>query len=82
MSLEALKAFAHRNPARIAALITSLVAVLVAGLKSDLPADALAILILSSLGLGEFAQRTENKKTQDALETDPAELEDAPADEE
>jgi hypothetical protein len=31
--------------------------------------------VLSALGLGEYAQRVENKKTIEALYTDPEDLE-------
>lgn len=80
-AVEFLKAWIHRNPARIAAFVTSAVAVALSQLKSDLPADAVTILVLSALGLGEFAQRREDAKTAAALEMDPADLE-TPAEEE
>ena len=70
-----MKDFIHRNPARIAAFVSSLVALLVTALSPDLPVEQAVIFVLSALGLGEYAQRVENEKTLDALYTDPEDLE-------
>lgn len=71
-----LKAFAHRNPARIAAFVSSAVALIVAALAPEMPTEAAVAFVLSALGLGEYAQRVENQKTEIALYTDPEDLED------
>ena len=39
----------------------------------DVPTEAAVAFVLSSLGLGEYAQRVENMKTDEALLTDPFE---------
>jgi hypothetical protein len=68
--MEKLKAFAHKNPARIAAFVSSAVALVVAAVFPDMPTEAAVAFVLSALGLGEYAQRVEDKKTIDALYTD------------
>jgi hypothetical protein len=70
-----MKEFFHRNPARVAAFVSSLVALVVTALSPDLPVEQAVIFVLSALGLGEYAQRVENEKTLDALFTDPDDLE-------
>jgi hypothetical protein len=67
--------FIHRNPARVAAFVSSLVALLVTALSPDLPVEQAVVFVLSALGLGEYAQRVEDKKTIEALYTDPEDLE-------
>ena len=74
--MEKLKSFAHKNPARIAAFVSSTVALLVAALSPDMPTEAAVAFVLSALGLGEYAQRVEDKKTEEALYTDYEDLED------
>ena len=74
--MEKLKAFIHKNPARIAAFVSSTVALLVAALSPDMPTEAAVAFVLSALGLGEYAQRVEDKKTEEALYTDYEDLED------
>lgn len=69
-----MKEFVHRNPARVAAFVSSLVALAVTMLSPDLPVEQAVIFVLSALGLGEYAQRVENQKTVDALYTDPEDL--------
>jgi len=73
--MEKLKAFVHRNPARIAAFVSSTVALFVAALAPEMPTEAAVAFVLSALGLGEYAQRVENKKTEEALWTDASEFE-------
>jgi magnesium-transporting ATPase (P-type) len=68
--MEKLKAFAHKNPARIAAFVSSAVALVVAAVFPDMPTEAAVAFVLSALGLGEYAQRAEDKKTLEALYTD------------
>lgn len=70
-----MKDFIHRNPARVAAFVSSLVALAVTLLSPDLPAEQAVVFVLSALGLGEYAQRVENQKTVDALYTDPEDFE-------
>jgi hypothetical protein len=69
-----LKAFVHRNPARVAAFVSSAVALVVSALSPEMPVEAAVAFVLSALGLGEYAQRVENIKTETALYTDVDEL--------
>jgi hypothetical protein len=62
-----IKAFAYNNPVRVSAWVTSTVALVLSVISSDIPTEAVTMFILSTLGLGEFAQRAENKKTDEAL---------------
>lgn len=72
--MEKLKSFAHKNPARVAAFVSSAVALLVSALSPDMPVEAAVAFVLSALGLGEYAQRVEDKKTELALYTDVEDL--------
>jgi len=72
--MEKIKSFIHRNPARVAAFVPSAVALVVSYISPDIPVEQAVIFILSSLGLGEYAQRVENDKTEAALWTDPEEV--------
>lgn len=63
------KDFLHKNPARVAAWVSSTVAIVLAVVLPDLPVEPVTIFVLSTLGLGEFAQRVENNKTIEALYT-------------
>ena len=74
--MEKIKSFSHRNPARVAAFVSSAVALVVSYISPDIPVEQAVIFILSSLGLGEYAQRVENDKTEAALWTDPEDLDD------
>lgn len=67
---ERLKGFAHRNPVRVTAWVSATVALLLTFLAPDLPVEPVVVFVLSSLGLGEYAQRVENKKTVEALYLD------------
>lgn len=69
-----IKSFIERNPVRIAAFVSSTVALVCSFLFPDIPTEAAIAFVLSSLGLGEYAQRTENKKTEAALWTIPNDL--------
>lgn len=73
--MEKLKQFVHRNPARVAAFVSSAVALIVSVVSPDMPAEAAVAFVLSALGLGEYAQRVENQKTETALYTDPEDTE-------
>jgi hypothetical protein len=72
--MEKIKSFIHRNPARVAAFISSAVALVVSYISPEIPVEQAVIFVLSSLGLGEYAQRVENEKTEAALWTDPEDL--------
>ncbi len=73
--MKALKDFIERNPVRVAAFVSSTVALVVSFVAPNVPVEAAVAFALSSLGLGEFAQRKEDKKTEDALLTDPEDIE-------
>jgi hypothetical protein len=62
--------FVRKNPVRIAALVSSLVAIVVTWVNPNLPVDSAIIFVLSALGLGEYAQRVEDRKTTDAFNAD------------
>lgn len=72
--MKAIKAFIHANPVRVAAFVSSAVAIFVSFISPDVPVDAAVAFVLASLGLGEYAQRVENNKTDEALFTDPSEV--------
>jgi hypothetical protein len=72
--MEKIKSLIHRNPARVAAFISSAVALVVSYISPEIPVEQAVIFVLSSLGLGEYAQRVENEKTEAALWTDPEDL--------
>lgn len=68
-----LKSFVERHPVRVAAWVSSTVAIVLAAVAPDLPVEPVVVFVLSTLGLGEYAQRVEDKKTEAALWTDPSE---------
>ena len=72
--MEKLKSFVHKNPARVAAFVSSTVALFMAAILPDMPVEAAVAFVLSALGLGEYAQRTEDKKTEVALYTEIEDL--------
>lgn len=65
--------FVKKHPARIAAWVSATVALVVSFVAPDVPSEAAITFVLATLGLGEYAQRVENHKTQEALATDPNE---------
>jgi len=65
--MEKIKAFIYNNPVRVAAFVSSTVALVVAFVVPEAPVEPAVAFVLSALGLGEFAQRAENKKTDEAL---------------
>lgn len=69
-----LKNFLDANPVRVAALVSSFVALVASFLFPEMPNEAAVAFVLSALGLGEYAQRKEDKKTEDALLTDPEDI--------
>ena len=67
--------FIDKNPARVAAFISSSVALILTAVNSDMPVEATVVFIMSVLGLGEYTQRKEDAKTQAALiETSPLDI--------
>lgn len=68
--MQKIKAFVYNNPVRIAAFVSSTVALVVAFVVPDIPVEPAIAFVLSALGLGEFAQRAENNKTDEALFTE------------
>lgn len=74
--LERIKAFVYRNPVRVAAWVSSTVAIVLAVVNPELPVEPVTIFVLSTLGLGEYAQRVEAAKTDAAYWTDPLDWED------
>ena len=70
-----IKAFVYNNPVRVAAFVSSAVALVVAFVVPDVPVEPAVAFVLSALGLGEFAQRAENAKTDEALFTEVPEEE-------
>lgn len=70
-----MKHFIEKNPARVAAFISSSVALILTAINSDMPVEATIVFIMSVLGLGEYTQRKEDAKTQAALlETSPLDI--------
>lgn len=68
--MEKIKAFVYNNPVRVAAFVSSAVALIIAFVVPDAPTEPAIAFILSALGLGEYAQRAENRKTDEALFTE------------
>lgn len=66
LGMNKVKAFIERNPVRVAAFVSSAVALVLPLVASSMPVDQAVIFILAALGLGEFAQRVENQKTEQA----------------
>ena len=65
--MQKLKDFAYNNPVRVAAFVSSAVAIIVAFVVPEAPTEPAIAFVLSALGLGEYAQRAENHKTDEAL---------------
>lgn len=68
-----LKSFVQKNPARVAAWVSATVAIVLTAVAPDMPVEPVVVFVMSTLGLGEYAQRVEDKKTEAALWTDPSE---------
>lgn len=64
--MKKIKELVRKHPVRIAAWVSSTVVLVVTAISPDIDPDAAVIFVLSSLGLGEYAQRVENKKTAQA----------------
>jgi hypothetical protein len=73
--MESLKAFVHRHPVRVTAFVSSFVALIITAVSPDIPTEPAVIFVLSALGLGEYAQRVEDKKTVEALYTEVEDIE-------
>ncbi len=65
-----IKGFIYNNPVRVAAFVSSTVALVIAFVVPDVPTEPAVAFTLSALGLGEYAQRAENRKTDEALFTE------------
>lgn len=72
--MKKIKAFVHNNPVRVAAFVSSAIALIVSFVVPDVPTEPAVAFVLSALGLGEFAQRAEDKKTAEALLTEVPEI--------
>jgi hypothetical protein len=68
--MQKVKDFIYNNPVRVAAFVSSFVALVVSFVVPDVPTETAVAFVLSALGLGEYAQRAENKKTDEALFTE------------
>lgn len=64
--MKKLKELAHKHPVRIAAWVSATVVLFITAFSPDVDPDAAVVFVLSTLGLGEYAQRVENKKTSEA----------------
>ena len=73
--MQKFKDFIDANPVRVAAFVSSAVALVSSFLFPEIPTEVAVAFVLSSLGLGEYAQRKEDKKTEEALLTDPEDIE-------
>jgi hypothetical protein len=68
--MEKIKGFIHNNPVRVAAFVSAAVALLAPIFSDSVPTESVVAFVLSAIGLGEFAQRSENRKTDEALFSD------------
>jgi len=66
--LKKIKELLHKHPVRVAAWVSSTVVLVITIVSPEIDPDAAVIFVLSTLGLGEYAQRVENKKTTSAKE--------------
>jgi hypothetical protein len=66
--LKKLKDLLHKHPVRVAAWVSSTVVLVITIVSPEIDPDAAVVFVLSTLGLGEYAQRVENKKTTSAKE--------------
>jgi hypothetical protein len=67
-----IREFIQRNPVRVAAVVSSIVALFLPVFAPDLPVDHAVVFVLAALGLGEYAQRVEDRKTDEAVHTNAA----------
>lgn len=73
--MQKVKDFIYNNPVRVAAFVSSAVALFAPLFSDAIPVQSVIAFILSSIGLGEYAQRAENRKTDEALFTEVPEEE-------
>ena len=73
--MQKVKDFIYNNPVRVAAFVSSAVALFAPLFSDAIPVQSVIAFILSSIGLGEYAQRAENRKTDEALFTEGPEEE-------
>lgn len=62
--MKKIRHFIHKHPVRVAAFVSAAVALAVDAYAPALPVDQAVVFVLAALGLGEYAQRVENAKTQ------------------
>lgn len=68
--MNSVKAYIHKNPARVYALCVA-VATFVARMYPEIPIEAVVVILLALLGIGDSVQRVEDKKTLEALYKQP-----------
>lgn len=68
--MEKIKGLLYNNPVRATAFISAAVALFAPLFSKNIDTAAIVAFVVSSLGLGEYAQRVENKKTDEALFTE------------
>lgn len=68
--MDKIKGLVYNNPVRFASFVSAAVALLAPLFSDSIPVPTVVAFILSTVGLGEYAQRTENKKTDEALFTE------------
>jgi hypothetical protein len=66
--LKKIKDLLHKHPVRVSAWVSSTVVLIITVVSPEIDPDAAVIFVLSTLGLGEYAQRVENKKTTSSKE--------------
>ena len=64
--MKKLKELVRKHPVRISAWVSATVVLLITAFSPDIDPNAAVMFVLSTLGLGEYAQRVENKKTSEA----------------
>lgn len=70
--MSGIKAYVRKNPARVYALAFALAA-FISRLYPEIPIEAVVVVLLAFLGIGNGVQRLEDKKTLVALYTTPPE---------
>ena len=65
-----IKCYIYKNPARVYAFCSALAA-FITRMFPEIPVEAVVVLLLALLGVGDRIQRVEDKKTLEALYTEP-----------
>ena len=65
-----IKAYVHNNPARVYAFCFA-IATFITRMYPDIPVEAVVVVLLALLGVGDRVQRVEDKKTLEALYKQP-----------